>query len=251
MKNYKRRIIAAAIASAAALPMVWGAAPAVAAPAQVESGIRVLVAEKSFTAGQVKVEGTVKVGNTLTAKVSNLTPSNTSGATYKYQWYRGSTKISGATSKTYKVAAADAGKQLYVTVTATKDGYAKRVLTSAKTDKVPPARGTRENPYNFGETANLEGVKVTPRTMELGRNPIVYVDLENTGAGYSYSKVKSSFMYSAGDTCWQGDSAPLSPGESRYGANFNSYSCGERQDQFRFLILQNYNGTESVFYRVP
>jgi 5'-nucleotidase len=53
-----------------------------------------------------------------------------------YQWNRDGTPIAGATGTTYKVAAADAGAELTVTVTASKAGdeevvYADGVATSA------------------------------------------------------------------------------------------------------------------------
>jgi hypothetical protein len=41
-----------------------------------------------------------------------------------YQWYRGSSKIAGATKKTYTLTKADKGKTVKVKVTGKKTGYA-------------------------------------------------------------------------------------------------------------------------------
>ena len=62
----------------------------------------------------VTVTGNAIVGQTLTANVTNL------GGTLTYQWMRDGTNISGATSSSYTVQAADAG--LPITVTVTRSG---------------------------------------------------------------------------------------------------------------------------------
>ena len=82
-----------------------------------------LTVEKAiFTSASVKINGTAKVGNTLTASVST-TPTGS----YKYQWYRRAdninTAISGATSSTYVPTSSDLGKSLMVVVIYEKDNY--------------------------------------------------------------------------------------------------------------------------------
>ena len=67
-----------------------------------------------------KITGTAKVGKKLTAKAGTWKPSS---AKLSYQWYRGSSKIVGATKKTYTLAKADKGKTVKVKVTAKKSGY--------------------------------------------------------------------------------------------------------------------------------
>jgi hypothetical protein len=66
-----------------------------------------------------------------TATISNATDALTvvtagweSGVTFSYQWYRGTTAISGATAQTYTPTSADRGSALKAEVTATKTGYA-------------------------------------------------------------------------------------------------------------------------------
>ena len=67
------------------------------------------------------ISGTAKVGKKLTAKAGTWKPS---GVKLTYQWYRGSSKIAGATKKTYTLTKADKGKTVKVKVTGKKTGYA-------------------------------------------------------------------------------------------------------------------------------
>ncbi|MCW3157451.1 hypothetical protein [Micropruina sonneratiae] len=87
---------------------------------------------KKLTAATPKISGTAKVGKTLTAKAGTWT----SGAKLTYQWYRGSSKISGATKSTYKLTSASKGKNLKVKVTGKKAGYTTVTKTSAATATV-------------------------------------------------------------------------------------------------------------------
>lgn len=74
-----------------------------------------------FTASPAPtVSGTVAVGKTLTLTHGDWSPEPD---TLTYRWYRGSTAISGATGKTYKLVAADAGKSVSARVTGAKKGY--------------------------------------------------------------------------------------------------------------------------------
>jgi len=269
MGNLKRRITAVVVTGATLWAGIGLATPALATPAQFNAGIRVLEAEKHFTDGAVKIEGIAKIGSTLTAKVSNLSPSNTSGATYKYQWFRNGNKIDGANNKTYKIAESDTGKQLSVTVTATKDGYEKRVLTSKKTDKVPQARGTRNNPYSFGETANLNGVKVTPRVAYYGGNRGVKswyltfdaantsnIGKDITGAIFDTNQVacQNGYAYISAGSSPQSyhHSLQVGAGVTYYGVDLRFFDC-VRSAEFgpKLLVLNDEDGTASAFFRVP
>ncbi len=78
------------------------------------------------------VLGKTKVGQQLLAKPGAWE----SGVRFSYQWYRGTSKISNATSTTYKLVSADVGKQIYVAVTGTKIGLPKVVNKSLKTAKI-------------------------------------------------------------------------------------------------------------------
>ncbi len=84
----------------------------------------VQVAIESVTAPTIS--GQARVGKTLTATGGTW---SVDGVTLAYQWNRDGAPISGATATTYKVAAADAGADLTVTVTASKAGDEETVYT--------------------------------------------------------------------------------------------------------------------------
>lgn len=67
-----------------------------------------------------KVLGTALVGKTLTCSKGTWTPTPTS---YKYNWYRGTTLLSGKVASTYKTVSLDKGKFLSCKVTALKTGH--------------------------------------------------------------------------------------------------------------------------------
>ena len=94
--------------------------------------------------GAPTISGTAQVGQTLTAATSGIMDSNglaTPG--YTYQWIRvdGGTdaNISGATSSTYTLVAADLGKTIKVKVSFTDDDSNAETLTSAATAAVTAA----------------------------------------------------------------------------------------------------------------
>lgn len=75
----------------------------------------------------------VKQGTTLTARAGTWAP----GAKLSYQWRRSGAAIAGATKTTYKVAPADAGAKLTVTVTGTLANYPTTSQVSNPTNAVP------------------------------------------------------------------------------------------------------------------
>ena len=92
------------------------------------------------------------VGETLTADASGIAdPDGLTGATFTWQWVRVSggteTPITGATTATYTVVAADLGATLKVEATFTDDGGTTETLESAETGTVaaapPPPPGDR------------------------------------------------------------------------------------------------------------
>gem|GEM_PF-1346057 len=93
------------------------------------------------------ISGTTTVGQTLTAVPGTWSPTPT---TLSYRWYRSGSAISGATSKTYKLTTADAGKKVTVKVTARRSGYtttsrtssAKTISAIFKTAPTPKISGT-------------------------------------------------------------------------------------------------------------
>lgn len=78
--------------------------------------------------GDVTIRGSKKVGTALTLSGPTWDPSD---ATSKYQWFRDSAPIGGATAATYTLTAADFGHDVAVTVTGHKEGYTDNTITSA------------------------------------------------------------------------------------------------------------------------
>lgn len=79
------------------------------------------------------IGGAARSGNALTAYVGSWTPQPSS---YAYQWYRGGSRISGATSKTYRLTTTDVGSTVKVRVTARRTGYSSGYAYSPTTSKV-------------------------------------------------------------------------------------------------------------------
>jgi hypothetical protein len=73
------------------------------------------------------ITGTLHVARTLTCNHGTWSPTATS---YKYQWYRSGTVLSGRTASTYKTVTADKGRTMTCKVTALKTGYHSGVATS-------------------------------------------------------------------------------------------------------------------------
>jgi Carboxypeptidase regulatory-like domain len=82
----------------------------------------------TFTPGTPSIAGTPTAGTTVTVQTGNWSPTPD---TFSYQWKRGGVAISGATSASYKLATADNGHPITVTVTASKAGFDTATATSA------------------------------------------------------------------------------------------------------------------------
>ncbi len=78
------------------------------------------------------ISGVATVGRTLTANPGAWD----SGVALSYKWYRSGSVITGATSTTYSLLAADFGKTMTVTVTGAKNGFKTVSKTSVATAKV-------------------------------------------------------------------------------------------------------------------
>ena len=87
--------------------------------------------------GSISITGTAQVGQTLTADTTSL---GGGSGTISYQWKRGGTAISGATSSTYTLVAADVGYT--ITVTVTRPGYSGITSSQTATVTLPPLTGS-------------------------------------------------------------------------------------------------------------
>ena len=88
--------------------------------------------------GVPTIAGTARVGETLTASVSEIAdPDGLGGATFTYQWIRSDgatdTEIADATQASYTLVPTDQGKTIKVRATFTDDGGTEEALTSAAT----------------------------------------------------------------------------------------------------------------------
>lgn len=78
------------------------------------------------------IKGTAKVGKTLTVTTGTWSPK----VSFSYQWNADGVAIAKATKASYKIAPAQAGKRITVTVTGRKANYTTVSKTSAATKKV-------------------------------------------------------------------------------------------------------------------
>ena len=112
------------------------------------------------TAPTPTISGTTKVGSTLTASAGKWAPTP---STITYLWKRNGTSISGATSKTYVLTAADAGKKITVTTTATLVGRTTTSKTStAKTIAV--------------DGSHVSGTIVADTVWDVATTPVVIME---------------------------------------------------------------------------
>ena len=112
--------------------------------ASIRIAIRYNPPPNTAATGAPTITGTAQVGETLTAATSGIMDTDgLTSPTYTYQWIRvdGSTEtdISGATSSTYTLVAADEGKTIKVKVNFTDDASNAETLTSAATAAVAAA----------------------------------------------------------------------------------------------------------------
>jgi hypothetical protein len=93
------------------------------------------------------ISGTAVFGNTLSVSPGTWAPVTTGGWTTAvpvpgFQWYRGSSAIAGATTRTHVLATADVGTVLTVRVTASSPGYVTTTVATAGVT-VKPATAPR------------------------------------------------------------------------------------------------------------
>ena len=118
--------------------------------------------------GTVAIDGVAKYGETLTANVDGVTPSEAQPC-LTYQWYRGDAPIDGATYKTYTLAEADIDADIKVTVTAHDDYTGERTSAAkAVTKAVGPnlSEGVVGVTHESAENANDGTITGVNTTME-------------------------------------------------------------------------------------
>jgi hypothetical protein len=144
-----------------------------------------LATQKSFTP---KISGYAAVGMTL-----SITGTPT-GTTLSYRWKRNGAAISGATKSTYKVATADLGKKLTVTVTSKRSGYTTLSKTSAATAAV--VKKFVSYPATISGTARV-GNKLTAKTAAWSPTPTFSYQWYRNGAAISGATSSTRTLTSA------------------------------------------------------
>ena len=127
-----------------------------------------VIAANTTATGVPTITGTARVGETLTASATGITDTDgLTNATYTYQWLADDTDISGATTSSYTLVAADAGKAIKVQVSFTDDAGNAETLTSAAIAAVTaantPATGapTISGTAQVGETLTASATGIT------------------------------------------------------------------------------------------
>ncbi len=139
--------------------------------------------------GSLSVDGTAKVGQTLTATSSvESTPS----ATLSGQWLRDGSPVAGATSPTYTPTNADAGAGITYQVSASRDGYDDARLTSSSAGPV-------------------EGGVITPSAPTVTGKPTVGSPLTASVGGFDPSDAEVAFVWKRGVTT-VGNGGTYTPG---------------------------------------
>ncbi len=153
----------------------------------------VTVADNDTTAnnpatGAPTITGTAQVGQTLTAATGGIMDTDgLTSPTYAYQWIRVNgteADISGATSLTYTLVAADLGKTIKVKVSFTDDASNAETLTSAATSAVTSASNTPAT----GAPA-ISGTAQVGQTLTAATSDIMDADGLTT-PGYTYQWIR-------------------------------------------------------------
>ena len=154
--------------------------------------------------GAPTISGTAQVGETLTADITGIADADgLSGETFTYQWVSGDTAITGATSYTYTLMAADEGKAITVTVSFTDDGGNEETLTSAQTatvearsnsagicDRTERVRDNIIGLLNAQDLGSL-GIKDCSEVTDEQLTRIRFLDLAGGGTGGKITSLKS------------------------------------------------------------
>jgi outer membrane protein OmpA-like peptidoglycan-associated protein len=142
--------------------------------------------------GTVTINGTATEDETLTA-TNTLADADGLG-TISYQWNRGGSAISGATSSTYVLAQADVGQTLTVTASYTDGGGTSESETSAATAAIANVDDAPTGTVTINGTATEDGTLTVTNTLSDGdgMGPVTYQWSRNgvpiTGAtGESYT----------------------------------------------------------------
>ena len=177
---------------------------------------RVAVANRPAT-GLPTVSGTARVGETLTASVSEIADADgLDNAVFSHQWIRTggtetATDIESATGSAYALADADAGVTIAVRVTFEDDGGTRETLVSAATETVAAAPEEVEPPaLGVLSAADAEASEEDDATLDFAvtlapaADAAVTVDYATSDgtatAGADYTAASGTLTFQPGDT---------------------------------------------------
>lgn len=143
------------------------------------------------------VSGVAQVGKTLTAATGNWSPTPDS---LSYQWKRGGAAIAGATARTYVAVAADTGKSITVTVTASRWNYPalQRTSTAVTVVAATPLRPLTASPTPTIAGTPTNGSTLTANSAAWGPAPVTLkYQWKRDGANISGATAKTYKLTSA------------------------------------------------------
>ena len=133
--------------------------------------------------GEPTINGTARVGETLTADISGISDADgLTNAVFSYQWEADGVDVSDATDSTYTLVDSDEGTAISVKVSFTDDASHAEMLTSAATDAV----GARPNTPATG-APTITGTAQVGETLTADTSGIADEDgLSNAGSAYQW-----------------------------------------------------------------
>lgn len=126
----------------------------------------------ALTAGTPAITGTPVAGQTLTVTPGDWAPAPVALA---YQWYRGATPITGATSATYTAGFADVGQTLSVEVTGSKNGYTSQTRAATASGVTTAVVSLGAAKVTAGDSVTVTGTGFQPGetvAIELHSTPV-------------------------------------------------------------------------------
>ena len=147
--------------------------------------------------GQPTINGTVQVGETLTADTSGIADADgLDDAVFSYQWIAGGTDIQDATSSTYTLDADDVGKTIKVRMSFTDNADNEETLTSAATATVAAKPNTAPTGLPI-----ISGTVQVGETLTASTSGIADQDgLDNASFSYQWLADDSAITDATGST---------------------------------------------------
>ena len=147
--------------------------------------------------GQPTINGTVQVGETLTADTSGIADADgLDDAVFSYQWIAGGTDIQDATSSTYTLDADDVGKTIKVRVSFTDNADNEETLTSAATATVAAKPNTAPTGLPIISGRVQVGETLTASTSDIADED----GLDNASFSYQWLADDSAITDATGST---------------------------------------------------